>query len=60
MSEKNVTERDSLLKETEDMYLGEEAGGASVVASLVACGPIITTVITRGIICYKPLTIRTK
>ena len=60
MSEKNVTERDSLLNETEDMYLGEEAGGASLIASLAACGPILTTVVTRGIVCYKPLTIRTK
>ncbi len=57
MSEKNVTERDSLLNEAEDMYIGEEAGGAIVrpISSLLACGPILS----RGVIC-NPITITIK
>lgn len=52
MSEKKNEERENLLNEVEDMYLGENsaAGINPSVLSIVACGPVIT-LITRGVYC---------
>ena len=53
--QKKIEERESLLKEVDDMYLGENsaAGIINPALSLVACGPVIT-VITRGVYCPIP------
>ncbi|WP_295070068.1 hypothetical protein [Ruminococcus sp.] len=59
MSEKKTTEMNELLEEANEMSLGEEAGGGitpSVIASIAACGPIITTLVTKGVVCYRPRT----
>ena len=54
MSEKiKNEERENLLHEVEDMYLGETSAAGIAnpsVISIVACGPVITLV-TRGVYC---------